>query len=314
MPGTAPLRTRVYRNHHLDSRRWDRVRLRPGDVVISTSYKAGTTWTQRIVSLLVFGTDPLPGTINSLSPWIDARFHASIDAILAVIEAQSHRRFLKSHLPLDALPYDPRVKYLYVGRDGRDVFMSLWNHYRAYNDFLYERLNTGDDLVGGPLPRCPEDIHALFDGWVHRASFPWELDGYPMWSHLYHVQSFWDFRRLENLHFVHFADLKADLAGEMRRIAAFLEIPVPEERWPALVEAASFASMKRQADVLLPELALGFQGGAQAFLYKGTNERWRSVLSAEELASYDAAVERTLAPTCAAWLAQGGAAGEPKAL
>ena len=48
------------------------------------------------------------------------------------IEAQEHQRFLKSHLPFDALPYDPAVRYVYVGRDTRDVFMSAFNHYSAY--------------------------------------------------------------------------------------------------------------------------------------------------------------------------------------
>ena len=55
----TPNRTRTYRSHHLDSERWDHVTLRHGDVVISTSMKAGTTWMQRIMSLLVFGPGPL---------------------------------------------------------------------------------------------------------------------------------------------------------------------------------------------------------------------------------------------------------------
>jgi Cation efflux family len=68
----TPRRTRTYRSHHLDSERWDHVTLRPGDIVISTSMKAGTTWMQRIMSLLVFGTGPLPAPLVELSPWIDA--------------------------------------------------------------------------------------------------------------------------------------------------------------------------------------------------------------------------------------------------
>ena len=71
----TPCRTRTYRSHHLDSERWDHVTLRPGDVVISTSMKAGTTWMQRIMSLLVFGAGPLPAPLVALSPWIDAAFH-----------------------------------------------------------------------------------------------------------------------------------------------------------------------------------------------------------------------------------------------
>jgi aryl sulfotransferase len=313
MPTARPERTRVYKNHHLDSTRWDSIPFRDDDIVISTSLKTGTTWTQRIVSLLVFGHGPLPASLNLVSPWIDAVFWAPIELLRDIVEAQTHRRFFKSHLALDALPYDDRVKYIYVGRDGRDVFMSLWNHYGAYNDAIYGQLNNPAVLVGEPLARCPDDIHALFAEWVSRGSFPWEQDGFPFWSHFHHAQTFWNFRHLPNIHFVHFNDLKADLSGEMKRIAEFLGIDVPEDRWPATVEGATFAAMKRDADSLLPELEAGFTGGAQTFVNKGTNERWKDVLTPEELAEYERRVGRALTPDCARWLERGHSAGDPKA-
>ncbi len=103
----------------------------------------------------------------TLSPWIDARF-PPIEAVVARIEAQSHRRFLKTHLPLDALPWHNENKYIYVGRDGRDVMMSWFNHWRSFTDEGIALLNSGD-LVGDPIPKCPDDVHEYFDGFVHRA-------------------------------------------------------------------------------------------------------------------------------------------------
>src|SRR6478736_7698066 len=88
----TPCLTRTYRSHHLDSERWDHVALRPGDVVISTSMKAGTTWMQRIMSLLVFGPGPLPAPLVALSPWIDAAFLDDVEAVVTAIEAQEHQR------------------------------------------------------------------------------------------------------------------------------------------------------------------------------------------------------------------------------
>src|SRR5262249_43776622 len=121
MRAAAPQRTRVYRCHHLDSTRWDDVVPRPDDVVITTSLKAGTTWTQRIVSLLVFQTRALPNTLHWVSPWPDSRFIIGRAEMRAVVEGLTHRRFLKSHLPLDSLPYWASTKYIYVARDTRDI-------------------------------------------------------------------------------------------------------------------------------------------------------------------------------------------------
>ena len=49
---------------------------------------------------------------------------------------------------------------------------------------------------------------------------------------------------------VHYGDLKADLEGEMKRIAEFLQIKVADELWPALVAAATFENIKGKADRL----------------------------------------------------------------
>ncbi len=101
---------RDYRAWAIDSRRWTNYRPRPDDVVIATYPKCGTTWVQRIIALLVFQT-PEPKPIMQISTWIDRRFGEPIEAVLAEIEAQEHRRFLKSHLPFDSLPFYSEVKY-----------------------------------------------------------------------------------------------------------------------------------------------------------------------------------------------------------
>ena len=75
------------------------------------------------------GPVPLPASLGELSPWIDARFMGPIEPILAGVDAQEHRRFVKSHLAADGLRFFPEAKYIVVGRDTRDVFMSMYNHY-----------------------------------------------------------------------------------------------------------------------------------------------------------------------------------------
>jgi aryl sulfotransferase len=68
-----PACTRVYQNHHLDSARWEHIDLRPGDIVISTAYKAGTTLAQTIVGNLIFWGRERPEVLLSASPWIEMR-------------------------------------------------------------------------------------------------------------------------------------------------------------------------------------------------------------------------------------------------
>jgi aryl sulfotransferase len=56
-----------------------------------------------------------------------------------------------------------------------------------------------------------------------------------------------------------------------------------------------------------------FEGGADRFLFKGTNDRWRDVLTVDDLALYEAAATRTLTPDLRRWLERGAASGiDPK--
>jgi aryl sulfotransferase len=299
-----PPRPRVYQNHHLDSTRWDGFEYRPGDVIISTSYKAGTTWMQTIVANLIFWDREMPGAVTELSPWLDMRIRP-LDDIKQGLADQQHRRFIKTHLPLDGLEYQEQVSYIVVGRDARDVFMSLYNHYKSHTVMLQTLLNETPGRVGPPIPWCPEDIHWLWRQWIQYGWFEWETDGWPYWSHLHHCKTWWEWRHLPNVLFVHFNDLKADLEGEMRRIAEYLGIAVDEDAWPRVVDAATFATMKKNPDAIIPGMEAAFEGGAKSFLYKGTNQRWKGVLTEEELALYPKAVEKVLSPEAAAWLEQG---------
>ena len=114
-----------------DSARWDGFEFRPDDIVISTPPKCGTTWTQMICALLVFQTTTFDRTLDLISPWLDMQTRDLV-SVRADLDAQTHRRFIKTHTPYDGLPHDPRVTYICVGRDPRDVFRSWDNHVRQH--------------------------------------------------------------------------------------------------------------------------------------------------------------------------------------
>ena len=127
-----PRKTRELHNHHMDSTVWNDFEFRDDDIVVATYAKSGTTWTQQIVGQLVFNGDP-DVEIGELSPWVDLRVPPKA-VKLPMLAAQTNRRIMKTHLPLDALVFSPRAKYLYIGRDGRDVLFSFYHHHCQGND------------------------------------------------------------------------------------------------------------------------------------------------------------------------------------
>jgi aryl sulfotransferase len=291
-----PRKTRELHNHHMDSTRWNGFSFRDGDVVIATYGKAGTTWTQQIVSQLLFsGEEGLP--IHDLSPWLDLRVMPR-EETLASLEAQTHRRFIKTHLPVDALVFSPKARYLYVARDGRDVVWSFHHHHAIANDLWYDALNNTPGLVGPPIERPNSDIRQYFRDWLDK-------DGFPFWPFWENIRSWWQIRNLPNVRLLHFSALKKDLAGEIRAIARFLDIAIDESRFPTILEHCGFDYMKRNAAHIAPGGGIAFEGGGQAFLPSGTNGRWRDVLSREESLRYERMAVKELGLECAHWLATG---------
>lgn len=299
---------REYRTWAFDSRRWDHYRPRAGDIVISTYPKCGTTWTQRIVGLLIF-QDPAPLPLMDISAWIDRRIPEPIEAVIQRIESQTHRRFLKSHIPADGLPLYDEVRYIHVARDGRDACMSFHNHGTGYSSqilALMDRAGEEDESIGRPYPRTPADPAAHFHSWLTEAVVPGQGDGIPAMSFFEFERSWWDLRDRANVLMVHYNDLKADLPGQIGRIAEFLDIDVPENLLPRFVEAAGFDAMRRDGSTLLAKAAMTFQDGSDRFFHKGSNRRWQGVYAADDLALYDAKVA-ALPPNCRHWVENGGA-------
>ncbi|HLI67050.1 MAG TPA: sulfotransferase domain-containing protein, partial [Caulobacteraceae bacterium] len=114
-PVNGPLRG--YRSMIMNSARWDGYRPRQGDVIVATYPKCGTTWTQRIVGLLIHQS-PAPRDIMGEAPWIDTTLFGPVGPMLATLEAQTHRRSMKTHLPLDRFPVFEGVKVIHTVRDG----------------------------------------------------------------------------------------------------------------------------------------------------------------------------------------------------
>ncbi|MEV7323137.1 sulfotransferase domain-containing protein [Streptomyces sp. NPDC093970] len=290
--------SRVYRSELLDSTRWNSFTPRPGDIVISTATKAGTTWTQRIVASLIFQTVRLPRPLMELSPWLDMAM-VPLPDVLAALDRQPHRRFIKTHLPLDALPFHPDVRYVVVGRDLRDLALSTHHHARSMSSpgpraALAAAVRAHGD--GAPaslrLPEVPEDVHAFWREFFTRSAYPWESDGWPYNSPTHHLGSWWEHRAEPNICLLHYQDMLDDLEGQTRRLADFLGIAVDDRTLPALVRACTFAEMKAKKDEIWDSGLTGSALGTWDFFHKGTSGQWRAQCSEAELALHERALRR----------------------
>ncbi|MDQ3886470.1 MAG: sulfotransferase domain-containing protein [Actinomycetota bacterium] len=281
-----------YRGLVYDSARWRGFTFRPGDIVISTPPKCGTTWTQMICALLVFQDSVLKQPLSALSPWLDMLSRARSD-VVADLEAQRHRRFIKTHTPLDGLPLDTAVTYICVGRDPRDVALSMDNHRENLDFAAFLAARDAAAAVDGTMPEPvvrsprPASQRERFWRWIDDDTPPTELAS-SLLRTLHHLQSFWDAPDGVDVVMLHYDDLRTDLDGQMRALADRLGMLVPEQRWPELVNAATFDEMRARAALTAPETQGGIWHDNQRFFHRGRSGQWRDLLNDDDLARYRA--------------------------
>ncbi len=303
------MQRRRYHTLVFDSDRWEGFDFRADDIVISTPPKSGTTWTQMICALLIFQTPTFDRPLDLISPWVDM-LTRDLASVRADLDAQTHRRVLKTHTPYDGLPHDPDVTYICVGRDPRDIGRSWDNHWANMN--LPAVLAAREKAVGlddvteqltqGPPPRAELEIDRFWL-WVDNPAPVTETVS--LHSTLHHLQSFWEVRDQPNIAMVHYDDLQHDLEGEMRRLAARLGITVADDRWPELVEAATFESMRDHADTIAPDTTHAIWTDNRSFFHRGTTGQWHDLLSDADLARYDKRVAELAAPDLVRWVHHG---------
>jgi hypothetical protein len=294
---TTPVR---YQSAEEDSGRWLAFPFRRGDIVISTRSKSGTTWMQMICALLIFQTADLPAPLAHLSPWLDW-LTTPQQQVYNHLAAQRHRRFIKTHTPLDGVPVKPEVSYIVVARHPLDMAVSL---YHQGDNIDRDRLRQ---LTGEPNSTLAQSTRPALRTWLVRWTEqdrdPREaMDSLP--GVLWHLTDAWARLEQPNVLLVHYDDLLTDLSGQMRRIAAWLGIEVQAQRWATLVQAATFAAMRQRAQVLAPD-ALGVLKDRQVFFREGRSGAGQSLLSTEELSRYHRRASQMAPADLLAWLHRG---------
>ena len=281
---------RPFRTAIADNSRWQNFKPKPDDIYVCTPAKCGTTWTQTIVANLLWPADELPAPVMWLCPWIEAMFNPEKE-MLEHLASQQHRRAIKTHSPADCIPWFDDAKYVFVVRDGRDAFMSLVNHMSRMKHM--DLLNESAASQGvQKLPEYTGDPHAFFEAWLAL-----EDEFFGM------INSYWQRKCQDNVLFVHYNDLKTDLEGEVQRLADFLDIELTREHLARVLERSSFDYMRNHPE-MVGDMQM-FEGGLKGFIFKGTNGRWKEILTEDELIRYQNAVEQRFSPEIAAWV-EGG--------
>lgn len=292
-----PCCNKIYISAIIDNTRWNNYKPRAGDFIISTSYKSGTTWMQAILANLLI--DKSEFKLSDLSPWYE-KLTIPLEYVNKILEGQDHPRIIKTHLPIDAIPYYTDVNYIVVCREPRDVFMSLWNHYSNYTDEFYSSVNNSLPKEEC-FPECPSNMSKFWHLWTTRGVFPWESEGYPFWGNLRHTQAWWEYRNLDNILFVHFNNLLSKSEHEIIRICKHFQVPFSDDLIADVVSKTRFSYMKANSDRFFTGDPIHFKFKSEGFFNKGVNGRWKDILDTK-LLGYETYISSNLTDDCADWL------------
>jgi aryl sulfotransferase len=273
----------------------------PGDIVVADPFKAGTTWTQRILQQILDNGEERPEGLAETSPWLDSSWgdHARMLERLQEQRARGERRLMKSHLPADSVPFASEARYLFVGRNGKDIGVSFHNylvHFSPEVMATINRIHAG--WSGDPTPLViPENKQEFFDRWL-------DTDGYGCCDLFDVVKSWWRWRNEPNVLLVHYAQLIEDLPSQVVRLARFIGIEPKALRMDLILEHCSFGYMRTRADKLAPF------GGAHmtesgAFFQKGPRRDFHTELTPAQIERFDRRALERLGVACARWLETG---------
>lgn len=298
---------RQYRTWLLDSRRWDHYRPRPGDIVVATYPKSGTTWTQRILALLTRRSAAV-FAMDAAFPWWEMRLGRPSEALAATNRDDGSRRIIKTHLPLDGLPIYDGVRYVHVGRDGRDVCLAYHNHCTGFTAETVAEMSAcgrADELIGKDYPGIEEDPDRFFHVWLTQGAVAGQAEGLPFLSYFAYEKTwqpaFDDARFL----FLHYAGLKRHFAEEVRTLARFIGEPVDDAFVDFVKEQTSLQKMRAISDELIPNVGRTFREGARRLFNKGQIGGWHTAFSAANSELFLRKLEAALDPRYAQWLLSG---------
>ncbi|XP_062859327.1 sulfotransferase 1C1-like [Trichomycterus rosablanca] len=228
----------------------------PSDLLIATYPKAGTTWTQEIVDLLLHDGDAevckrAPTAVRI--PFLEIQSPPPIPSGLDLLKTMKPPRVIKTHLPIQLVPkgfWENKCKVIYVARNAKDNLVSY---------YYFDRMNQTQPEPGP------------WDQYIHkfmRGKLPWG-------SWYDHVKGYWREKENRNILYLFFEDIKENPRREILRIMHYLDLSLPDDIINKIVQLTSFEVMKDNPMVnytFIPNTV--FDSSISPFMRKGEVGDW----------------------------------------
>ena len=283
--------TTAYRGTLTKPENWAGFQPREGDVLLITPAKSGTTWTQSMIAMLLYGTAELPDRLGALSPWIDGGF-GTLDDYLADLARQSGRRVIKTHTPADGVPMWQDVPVVASFRHPLEVFLSIRKH-------LANAKSIDEHPLLAPIDQA---LPVFLEGTLDKD----DIDKDALSVIVRHFEQMVLTPHVPHKLVLNYAQMKRDHRGTVDRLDAFLGTGASPELRAEITEATSFGAMKTRAADFAPEANNDLWHDDKAFFAGGQSGHWRASFTDDQIAAYDAAFAALLPdPGHRAWIETG---------
>ena len=238
---------------------------RPDDVYLASYMRSGTTWLQMIAYQLTTDGNMDFRHITDPIPY----FERALGMGRNLNELPSPRLF-KTHLRYHQLPKG-NYRRIYVARNGKDVMVSCFHFFRNYSPYKGSWEQFFGQFLAGTVPHKSWFRHVA--EWSAHAADP-------------------------NVLFIRYEDLTNHFERTVRRIAAFLNVPLTEEKYARVAERSSFAFMKQHEEKFdfLKEVLIEYGFSGEGFIREGKTGSGKARLTPEQEAAFDRAASLVIMP------------------